>query len=427
MIPVLLFGIHLSVIFLLSLSIWRKQTPEVRPFYWPALIMKLAGGIGLGLLYKYHYTVGDTFSFFEDATTLSKIFWKDPLSYVNFLVSSDESEAILNLLGNKQPRSLFLVKIVSAVNIVTWNNYWLTSVYFSLVSFGSAFYLFKRMTTIFSGSKLAAAIAFLFFPSIVFWSSGIIKESLALAGLFMLSGIYISLLTNAKPLWWEWLLAFLSVFLVWNLKYYWIAVFIPIVATTFLVHTITKKTQLKVNLKILIWMASFLIICFGVTLVHPNFYLESFLNVLVENYNDFVRISPAENVVHYQLEPTWWSVLLNSPYALLTGFFRPFIWEARNVLQVLVAIENLFILILALTSLTNLLEIGKSKYRVLIFSTSVYIVILCLFLALSTPNLGTLARYKIGFQPFLIFMLLVDNIMLNWLKVRLIKVFPWAV
>lgn len=424
MITIVLFVIHLSVIFLLSFWIRGNQAPEMKPFFWTALIMKLAAGIGLGLLYKYHYSVGDTFSFFDDASVLSKIFWKDPLAYFSILLSSDDSGVILNLLGNIQQRSLFLVKIVSGVNIVTGDSYWLTSIYFSLVSFGSAFWFFKKIATVFSGSKLAAAIAFLFFPSFVFWSSGIIKESLAMAGLFILAGIFISLLTYSKLLWWEWLLALLSVFVVWNLKYYWIAVFLPVAITTLVIHFLTRKIQLKASLKILLWTAVFLIICFGVTLVHPNFYLENFLNVLVENYNEFIRVSLPTNVIHYQLDPTWESVFLNTPLALLSGLFRPFIWEATNTLQVLVAIENLVVLLLFLTSIMSLKAISKSSHKVLMFSTVVYILILCLFLALSTPNFGTLVRYKVGFQPFLIFILLVDNVLFSWLKLKIHKVFP---
>jgi hypothetical protein len=35
-----------------------------------------------------------------------------------------------------------------------------------------------------------------------------------------------------------------------------------------------------------------------------------------------------------------------------------------------------------------------------------YVVFLCVFLALSTPNFGTLSRYRIGFTPFLWLLLL---------------------
>ena len=65
MVSVLLFGIHLLIIFFLCFWLWRKQDDQLRLYFWPALALKLAAGIALGLLYKYHYLVGDTFGFFE--------------------------------------------------------------------------------------------------------------------------------------------------------------------------------------------------------------------------------------------------------------------------------------------------------------------------------------------------------------------------
>lgn len=418
---VLLFGVHFIIIFFLCFLFWRRQDEPLRLYFWPALVLKLTAGIALGLVYKYHYIAGDTFGFFEDAVKLTELFRSTPGTYFNFLIAGDESNHISYLLLKTQSRSLFLVKIVSLVAICTRDNYWITSLYFSLVSFCAAFLLYHKVSTAFPATKLAAAIAFLFFPSVVFWSSGIIKESLALAGLFVLVRVYITLLTNSKLSWWEYFLAPIAAIIVWNLKYYWIAVFIPVSITTLLIHVITLRTKLRSSTRILIWVATFLVVCFGVTLVHPNFYLENFLQVLIDNYNQFIRISPQENVVHYQLEPTWASVIHNSPLALMSGFFRPFFWETHNVLQLAVSMENLFLFGLFLVALLRWRSIIESPHRLIIFSSIVYIVILCIFLALSTPNFGTLARYKVGFQPFLVFMLLAESSALNWMKSRLSK------
>ena len=414
---VILVGIHLSVIYFLSFWICKRQDPQLQTYFWLGLILKLSAGIGLGLLYRHHYHKGDTLLFFDDASKLTNVFWNDPYSYFNFLVN-DESKALITLV-NTQSRSLFFVKIVSFINLFTGSNYWITSLYFSFVSFLSAYLLFQKITTSFAGSKYAAAIAFLFFPSVVFWGSGIIKESLAVAGLFILARVYVTLITNKKPIRWEWLLALISVIIVWRLKYYWIAVFIPVAITTLLVHFSTKGGGLKTNIKILLWILFFLLFCCGVSFVHPNFYLENFLLVLVDNYNQFINISPQENVIRYQLEATWLSVFQNAPLALMAGFFRPFIWEAHNLMQMIVAIENLFICALVAVALIRLPSVGRSPHRLLIFSAVVYIVILCFFLSLSTPNLGTLSRYKTGFLPFLVFILLTDNVVLSWLNQRL--------
>jgi hypothetical protein len=51
---------------------------------------------------------------------------------------------------------------------------------------------------VFRKRQTAAALAFLFFPSVVFWSSGLVKETLALAGIFWMSTIFLRFLKGEK-------------------------------------------------------------------------------------------------------------------------------------------------------------------------------------------------------------------------------------
>ena len=109
------------------------------------------------------------------------------------------------------------------------------------------------------------------------------------------------------------------------------------------------------------------------------------------------------------------SVISNAPWALVSGLFRPFLWEADNVLKVTVSLENLFILLLCATSLVRIRELLRAQNSLITLSVIVYILLLCIFLALSTPNLGSLARYKVGFTPFLIFLVTYKNPLINYI------------
>jgi hypothetical protein len=42
-------------------------------------------------------------------------------------------------------------------------------------------------------------------------------------------------------------------------------------------------------------------------------------------------------------------------------------------------------------------------------SVVLYVVALCVFLALSTPNFGTLSRYRISFLPLLFLLITIEN------------------
>lgn len=76
------------------------------------------------------------------------------------------------------------------------------------------------------------------------------------------------------------------------------------------------------------------------------------------------------------------------------------------MLQMAAAVENLFLLVLSCLGTISLVSVRKSHHRMLIFGAGVYIVLLCVFITLSTPNFGTLSRYRVGFIPYFVFLLL---------------------
>jgi hypothetical protein len=168
-------------------------------------------------------------------------------------------------------------------------------------------------------------------------------------------------------------------------------------------------------LKIVLWIILFFILCLGVSLLHPNFYPERILRVVIENNQAFASHSDSGDLIHYGLlEATWASVILHSPWALISGLFRPFLWEANTLLKLVVALENSLILVLCLSSFGRFGDFLRSPNRLITLSVIVYVCLLCVFLALSTPNLGSLTRYKVGFLPFLVFLVSYKNTLVNY-------------
>ena len=146
----------------------------------------------------------------------------------------------------------------------------------------------------------------------------------------------------------------------------------------------------------------------AVTLLHPNFSPAKVLHVITFNNKVFMDVCSPEDVIHYyQLEPTWGSMLINSPWALLSGLYRPFVWEANTVFKFIAGLENFVLLIMTILSFRYLKTLFRSAEWLLIFAVLLYCSILSIFLSLSTPNFGTLTRYDAGYLPF--FALIVFN------------------
>jgi hypothetical protein len=408
----LVIGIlNLLGLFSIAWWCWKNDTSSVKKFYWPALLLKVASGLLLGLLYTYYYTANDTFYFFDAAIALSN---KAQINFYEYIMALAEPDP---RYFSGEARTLFFIKVVSVVTMLTHGNYWIASIYFSLVTFFAAWYLTKQLTKATSQIRIAAVVAFLFFPSVVFWSSGIIKESLAMAALYFLSAIVVKLWTRKPIALFYFILSLLVVWIVWNLKYYYIGLFLPVVGAALVVKWISDTRKFEsFSVEIGLFLFMMILGISAASLLHPNFNLSVVADVLVKNNEAFIKASSNEDVIHYiNLDASISSLFVNAPWALFSGLYRPFVWEAASVIQGLAALENLFLFILSGLAIGQWRRFVHSEFRILVFAVLVYSVLLCVFLALSSPNFGTLARYKVGFLPFLVLIIcnnpVVDNFM----------------
>jgi hypothetical protein len=411
-----IFAANMLILFAIAFMISKKEF-SLRLVFWSAYLFKIGAGLFIGWLYQYYYMTGDTFDYFKEASRMTALAQENFSAYLTFLWSSEVDVQTFRNLNLGQPRALFFTKFVSLIGLVTNNNYWLTTCYFSLISFASAWGLVREIKRICPALSVEATFAFLFFPSIVVWSSGLIKESLAMAGLFFIVKIFLRLWSKEKISYAEWMIFPFSLWVLWSLKYYFMAVLLPILVTELLMKRVIAKRLLAARPVVygLLWMVCFILPLVLITFLHPNFYPERFLDVIVSNHDLFVSISQPEEVIRFSsLQADAASILRNVPNAFFSGIFRPFLWEATNALQFAAAFENMVLLLLVPGFLIGLVK--SPKPSALVWPTLLYCLLLVTFLALSTPNFGTLNRYRVGFLPFLVLLLSYNNIFINKLK-----------
>ncbi|MGC3948027.1 MAG: hypothetical protein QM762_26550 [Chryseolinea sp.] len=417
----LLTIINLLLIGSMAFLLWRRQTAPAKVVFWPALLMKLGAGICLGVIYLYYYQgEGDTLVYFSDASTIADLARRDLSSYLTFLWNSSVQLPLYSDVA-VQPRTLFMLKLASVFTLLSHNNYWITAIYFSFVSFVSAWYLTTQIERTIPSAYWPSVAGFLFFPSAVFWSSGLIKESLAMAGIFFLAGCFLRAWFSCRLRVWEWILIPISAWVVWSLKYYFLGVFLPVATASLVVHKLYQRglSLRALPVKILVWMIIMIGPLTALSWLHPNFNPPVLMAVIVDSYRVFHEVSNPEDLIYYHnLQPDPFSLLIHSPRAVFAGIFRPLPWEANTDLQTLASLENILLLVLAIGASLNLRAWWRSNYRLLITSVIVFAVALAAFLALSSPNFGTLSRYKVGFLSFLVTILLIRNpFVINMLRI----------
>lgn len=400
---------------LVCFYIYRRSKSVLRSWYWPSLLLHILCGLAIGALYLYHYKVGDTLIFFTEGIKLTDLAKNNLTLYLNFLWTSEAPTAFVDSLYYKDDRALFMVKLTSVVNILSFNNYWISSLYFSLLCFFSSWKLSNTLMHYYPASKAAIVFSFLMLPSVVFWSSGIVKESVALATLLYVVHVFLLFYHESKITWYRIIILLISTWLLYTLKYYYVAVLMPVLITALIHQQLNKRIAAhSFGLHLTLWIFIFLAISLSATLIHPNFLPSQFLGVLYNNYRDFISFSNPEDVMLFSsLQETWSSVILLSPWAFFSGIFRPFIWESTNIFQFVASLENLLLLFLTLSTIPSLRFLAKHPHRMLILACLVYCFVLSTFLTLSTPNFGTLIRYRVGFLPFFVFLITASNPIFN--------------
>ncbi len=389
---------YLSYLFyrLIKQSKWKV-------YFMSALAFKLICGVLLGLLYIWLYDGGDTFGYYERASRIAEFGWGD---FWSLMFSSVDSTF--------HARREYLDRVLAVILFLGKTDYWMASFYFSYFSFICSAYLVRQVIEWRPDWSKAAIFSFLFYPSIVFWSSGILKESLAFGAVMVLMGGYIKLRANKKFLWYEFLWYFLSFLILVYLKYYILAVILPLLAYLLIFRRLEQLDFLKNSL----WRKTAFILAM---LVAPTIGMLYWLN-----YNLTIEYfwSSIQNTHHYILSrtPIWNKVpivdtsnefmnyVLNFIHFTIAGVFRPIFPEVFRFPNIMSAIENLLLIVIIGW---RFISSTKVRYNADLIAITILIVSMAFFLAFSIPNLGALARFKVYYMPFLMVVILIDHPLWN--------------
>lgn len=379
-----------------------------------SLLFKLFCAIGIGLVYKHYYSDGDTYSFFRTALYYKTQFQH---SFTTGLSIFLEWQGLPEMEFHIHPRALIVSRIIFLINLITLDNYWITSMYITILGVLPIFIFCETLLKSKTVSKFTLTV-FLLTPSFIFWSSGLLKEGLTVPLFFLILTYIIKTYQKQKlttSLHLVTSVAFVFLFLI---KYYIAAILLPFAVSLIISNKLTNSESKK---KIIFTFTSIALIAIA-SLVHPNLNWHNFMNVLVQNYEAFSKITPTPFLVTYKnLSPSLTSFLINSPQALTNAFFRPHILEVHEPLTTLAAIENTLIACITLYS-SSILLFSRTKFKpsLLTISCLAYSLSLSIVLALSTPALGTLFRYKVFYLP-LVLIILVETIHKHHLSGKLSK------
>jgi len=418
--------IYLFIIYFLAILYQKKKIKTNPEYKWfiVGLSAKLIGGIGFALFSIYYYKGGDTFVFFNAAKGLNEYFFTDFGRAVEVFFTFAEE---LNLVEYSfAPRYnyilraedvLSIVKITSLINFITFNSYLVSSIIFAFISFLGLWFAFSNLCKLYPKSAKYMLIAFLLIPTALLWSSGILKDTVTQGCIGWLLYAFSNLFIFKRKIRFSIIIILVGSFTLFLLKPYILYILFPClfiwVQSNF--KNMIKGSFIRFILRPVLFV---LLIGFAVFLFQNisagagKYNVNNIQKTLIgfQSWHEYLANNRDQSGYTLgEVEFTPLGILKKAPAALNVTFFRPYLWQARNIPTLLGAIEGL-VLFFYFSYL--LISLRLTLFRVIIKNKEVlfmmlFAVIFGVVVGISSYNYGALSRYKIPASMFFILSLII--------------------
>jgi hypothetical protein len=409
--------VYFTLIFLLLFIYRNTKTESYYRFFLKAFVIKVIGGIGFALVYVYYYKFGDTFFYHQGATAMAEHAFEAPAEYLRLLftkggdIPNDLKQFTDQIAYSRTFEEWFMVKLLSPINLISFQSYLVTTLFMSLLSFLGGWKLFLVFRDILPSKEKYAFWAVFLVPSVIFWGGGIMKDTITLCGMnYILYLLYFG--AYKKKVKWSYMIGVIVIsYFIFSLKAYVIIAYLPGIILGFYIKIKNRITSSF--LRVLsgpVILASLLVLSYlslsQVSGVSEKYKFER-LEGQVKGFHSWHTDVGGSTYSLGEIDYSPSGVLRKVPAALNVTFFRPYLWEARNPVVLIGALESLFLL------LVFLYVVYKYKFRILnqlrsqplLYGTFFYCLIFGFAVGFTSYNFGALARYKIPIMSLFTFIL----------------------
>lgn len=396
----------------------KYRDKSIRKYFLLGIFAKLIGGLILAIITKYYYQGGDSFYIFQGARSITENFYSD-FSTTLKIIFNDSQYLIENGLRDTYFRytyfilsrdaSFLVVKVAGIFGLISFNNFLGTSVLFGIIGFIGNWKIYKAFLILYPNLKKELAYCILFIPTNLLWSSGIVKETIAI---FFLGYIFYSIIQiQIKKRLSKIPILIISILGLAVIKFY---ILLAVILSA-LIWTIQKnKNQIRNKYIRNSFMFAALIICLVTFLIGFNnvtkqkkYKRYSIENVkqksedMVRHYSEINKTDINVNTTNKGVS----SIIFNSPITIFNITYRPFIWEARNPIMLIIALENLILFMFSIIIIFKRNLYGTFKQISTNYTIQfciVYSALIALIIGISNTNFGTITRYRVVYTQFLL-------------------------
>lgn len=424
----------LYLMLLYGLAYWirpKVTNRDTRKYFIPALTAKFIGAISLGLVYQFYYGGGDTFNYYHlGSEWVWKAFLDSPSKAVSLLLAGteyplDAFEYATNIYFFGDLSSYFVVRVAGLFGLLTFNSYYSIAILFAASSFAGTWALYHALYKLEPRLAGKTAIAVLFIPSVFFWGSGLLKDSITFGavGFFIYSLLELVVWRNRRSS--TFVLLFVAAYLLYHVKIYIALSLVPGSLLFVYLHyfkTFVRNTVLRVLLlPLMLCVSGYSMYYAAFTMGQDDrkYSLEAMLNTAAVSAEWLSYVSRVQGGSGYTLGDDDFS-----PEGMVRKFlpgvwvtlFRPYLWEVKNPIMLLTALESTSLFVLAVyvlfsNSVAKFVKVVLEDPLVLFFA--IFSVAFSFAIGVSTFNFGTLARYRIPMLPLFLFILFLVDFKIN--------------
>lgn len=407
----------LIVFVIIAIGIYLRNSHKADyRYFMPHFFWKVLLGIAFATFYVYTYGSGDTTAYYQGAECLKNLALEDPGSYFQELVAGPSGDFLPSYYNSrtgippvwiyKEPNSWFICKLASFFAFFTFKSYLALNLIFSFISAFITWRFFLFVRSLLNIKVGYVAIAILFIPTVGFWCSGLLKDTVVYCASLILLTNLIRALKGLKVSYLIWILI-TSYVIAATRSFVLISILIPFLITFIFYFNrsasfVTKLTTRSIGLGVVLLMI----------FIYSR-YSHSFEELSSQNlvstaeviYNDFQQ-NQGYTGKRYDLgitEFTASNMLRTTPLAILTAIYRPFIWEASGFFMQVNGLESLVLLYFTLKLFQRrdklqpkMTEESRIFFIICLFSC----LIMAFFVGFTSGLFGVLVRLKAPLIPF---------------------------
>jgi hypothetical protein len=399
----------------------KIQLQGFKPWVTAALFnIKFATGIFIWLIYTFYYTDtanNDVHKFYNDAAQLHDLAFTQPQAFADIMflhgdkAAEYEAAGYLNLQNwtrnfDEAPinENRTIIRLNALLMFITFKIYFAHILFMCFISLIGWVLLFNAVYGYIQQKPNILSLLVLLLPSVLFWTSGVLKEPLLVLGL----GIFMYGLLSRKQSTHILGLLLGSIILL-AIKFYVLACLLP-AAIAFFIFNRSNNNMLTVGKYVACYVV-LLLIAFNAQHITPRINLLQMLaNKQMHSVKEAEYFKAGSRINIPAIEPTALSVIKTAPVGIWNTIIRPYVWEGKNPMMLASALESLVVVLIILLSLFMYNRNAQVPLNLLLFML-VFALSYFALIGICTPVLGNLVRYR---APLLPIFLLPFVLLTNW-------------